>query len=162
MVALRSRRTCRDLPDFRRGLRAPPTSRPRPRGWRARQVTARELYGRMMRTLAQTGNGWMTFKDKSNRGLQPDRRCPGNVVHLSNLCTEILEVTSGGETAVCNLGSINLARHHAERRHFDFEKLGAHRPQSRCASWTGSSTSTTTRSPQPATSNTRGARSASA
>ena len=31
-----------------------------------RQVRARDLYGRMMRTLAQTGNGWMTFKDASN------------------------------------------------------------------------------------------------
>ena len=27
----------------------------------------------MMRTLAQTGNGWMTFKDASNRKVQPDR-----------------------------------------------------------------------------------------
>ncbi len=32
-----------------------------------RQVKARELYGKMMRTLAQTGNGWMTFKDAANR-----------------------------------------------------------------------------------------------
>ncbi len=44
------------------------------------------------------------------------------MVHLSNLCTEILEVTSAGETAVCNLGSINLARH-VGRDGFDFEKL---------------------------------------
>ena len=41
-----------------------------------RQVPARDLYGRMMRTLAQTGNGWMTFKDAANRDVQPDRR-PG-------------------------------------------------------------------------------------
>ena len=32
-----------------------------------RQVPARELYAKMMRTLAQTGNGWMTFKDAANR-----------------------------------------------------------------------------------------------
>src|SRR6476661_7494897 len=31
-----------------------------------RQVKARDLYGKMMRTMAQTGNGWMTFKDASN------------------------------------------------------------------------------------------------
>ena len=43
-------------------------------------------------------------------------------MHLSNLCTEILEVTSAGETAVCNLGSINLARHVGSDA-FDFEKL---------------------------------------
>ena len=90
-------------------------------GLAKRTVRARELYLRMMRTLAQTGNGWMTFKDKSNRACNQTAK-PGNVVHLSNLCTEILEVTSGGETAVCNLGSINLARHMMGGA-FDFEKL---------------------------------------
>ncbi|MEU6075718.1 ribonucleoside-diphosphate reductase subunit alpha [Micromonospora sp. NPDC047074] len=75
-----------------------------------RQVPARELYGRMMRTLAQTGNGWMTFKDAANR-LCNQTAEPGNVVHLSNLCTEIIEVSSDTETAVCNLGSVNLAAH---------------------------------------------------
>ena len=81
-----------------------------------RQVKARELYGKMMRTLAQTGNGWMTFKDAANRTCNqtcdPVAGSPGGpVVHLSNLCTEIIEVSSDGETAVCNLGSINLAQH---------------------------------------------------
>jgi ribonucleoside-diphosphate reductase alpha chain len=78
-----------------------------------RQVKARELYAKMMRTLAQTGNGWMTFKDacnaKCNQAGQPGQA--GSVVHLSNLCTEITEVTADAETAVCNLGSVNLARH---------------------------------------------------
>nr|WP_300046423.1 ribonucleoside-diphosphate reductase subunit alpha [uncultured Nocardioides sp.] len=77
-----------------------------------RQVKARDLYAKMMRTLAQTGNGWMTFKDASNRTCNQTRDTPGGpVVHLSNLCTEIIEVSSDGETAVCNLGSINLAQH---------------------------------------------------
>ena len=75
-----------------------------------RTVKARDLYGRMMRTLAQTGNGWMTFKDPSNR-LSNQTGSPGNAIHLSNLCTEILEVSSDGETAVCNLGSVNLGAH---------------------------------------------------
>jgi ribonucleoside-diphosphate reductase alpha chain len=86
-----------------------------------------------MRTLAQTGNGWMTFKDKSNRACNQTAK-KENVVHLSNLCTEILEITSQGETAVCNLGSINLGRHLREvgaavdtadaLARFDWEKLG--------------------------------------
>ncbi|MGB0101509.1 MAG: ribonucleoside-diphosphate reductase subunit alpha [Nocardioides sp.] len=77
-----------------------------------RQVRARDLYGKMMRTLAQTGNGWMTFKDAANRTCNQTSDSPGGpVVHLSNLCTEIIEVSSDGETAVCNLGSINLAQH---------------------------------------------------
>ncbi|MGI5499768.1 ribonucleoside-diphosphate reductase subunit alpha [Lentzea sp. CA-135723] len=79
-------------------------------GRAVRTVKARDLYGRMIRTLAQTGNGWMTFKDTSNRTCNQTAE-PGNVVHLSNLCTEILEVTSDEETAVCNLGSVNLGAH---------------------------------------------------
>ncbi len=81
-----------------------------------RRVKARDLYAKMMRTLAQTGNGWMTFKDAANRTCNqtadPVLGSPGGpVVHLSNLCTEIIEVSSDSETAVCNLGSINLAQH---------------------------------------------------
>ncbi len=72
-----------------------------------KQIPARQIYTRMMRTLAETGNGWMTFKDASNLKANQTAR-PENVVHLSNLCTEILEVTNQSETAVCNLGSLNL------------------------------------------------------
>ncbi len=75
-----------------------------------RQVKARDLYGKMMRTLAQTGNGWMTFKDACNAKCNQAGQ-PGHVVHLSNLCTEITEVSTDAETAVCNLGSVNLGRH---------------------------------------------------
>ncbi|MGC4808692.1 ribonucleoside-diphosphate reductase subunit alpha [Micromonospora sp. DT233] len=88
-----------------------------------RTVKARDLYGRMMRTLAQTGNGWMTFKDPSNR-LSNQTGTPGNTIHLSNLCTEILEVNDDTETAVCNLGSINLGAHLGADG-VDWEKLRA-------------------------------------
>ena len=93
-----------------------------------RQIKARDLYARMMRSLAETGNGWMTFKDATNLKCNQTGN-PGNVVHLSNLCTEITEVTSKDQTAVCNLGSINLSRHVSVDANgnstFDFEKLGA-------------------------------------
>src|SRR3546814_773779 len=97
-------------------------------GKAVKTIRARELYARMMRTLAQTGNGWMTFKDTCNRAGNQTAR-PGNVIHLSNLCTEILEVTSAEETAVCNLGSINLSHHVDEdgpagTSVFDYDKLG--------------------------------------
>ena len=91
------------------------------RGLARKTLAARDLYARMMRSLAQTGNGWMTFKDKSNRACNQTGQ-PGAVVHLSNLCTEIIEVSAHGETAVCNLGSVNLARHVTDGN-FDFEKL---------------------------------------
>ena len=87
-----------------------------------RQVPARELYSRMMRSLAQTGNGWMTFKDASNTKCNQTGE-PGRVVHLSNLCTEIIEVTDQDETAVCNLGSVNLGLLVVDGA-FDFERLG--------------------------------------
>ncbi|MEU5834623.1 ribonucleoside-diphosphate reductase subunit alpha [Streptomyces diacarni] len=89
-----------------------------------KQVPARQLYGAMMRTLAQTGNGWMTFKDTSNRTAN-QTGTPGRVVHSSNLCTEILEVTDDDQTAVCNLGSVNLAAHLGEDGLMDWERLDA-------------------------------------
>ncbi len=97
-------------------------------GLAVKTVKARELYARMMRTLAQTGNGWMTFKDRCNATSNQTAK-PDNVIHLSNLCTEILEVSSASETAVCNLGSVNLARHvvrAADGSHaFNFEQLAS-------------------------------------
>lgn len=92
-------------------------------GLACQRLPARQLYAKMMKTLAETGNGWMNFKDhcnrKSNQTLKPE-----NVIHLSNLCTEILEVSSAQETAVCNLGSINIANHYNEQRgEVDWRKL---------------------------------------
>jgi|YNPMSStandDraft_2_1061718.scaffolds.fasta_scaffold09143_3 ribonucleoside-diphosphate reductase alpha chain len=87
-----------------------------------KQVSARALYGRMMQTLAETGNGWLCFKDTSNkRSAQTGK--PSNIIHSSNLCTEILEVTSKDETAVCNLGSINVGAFVRDDGYFDFNGL---------------------------------------
>lgn len=95
------------------------------------QVPARQLYSRMMRSLAETGNGWMTFKDSSNSKCNQTGTASAdgspNVVHLSNLCTEILEVTNQAETAVCNLGSVNLGAmvrtDESGEAVFDFDRL---------------------------------------
>ena len=92
-------------------------------GLAKKQIKVRELYALMMKTLAQTGNGWITFKDASN-SKSNQTGVGENVIHLSNLCTEILEVTSDRETAVCNLGSLNLARYVIDGQ-FDFKKLAA-------------------------------------
>ena len=59
------------------------------------QVPAQKIFARMMKTLAETGNGWMCFKDRSN--LLCNSAVNGSVVHLSNLCTEILEPTASGK-----------------------------------------------------------------
>ncbi|WP_017623060.1 ribonucleoside-diphosphate reductase subunit alpha [Nocardiopsis chromatogenes] len=74
-----------------------------------RRVRAVELWRRMLTMLFETGHPWITFKDPCN--LRSPQRHAG-VVHSSNLCTEItLNTKAGEEVAVCNLGSVNLARH---------------------------------------------------
>ncbi|MEU6131806.1 ribonucleoside-diphosphate reductase subunit alpha [Saccharopolyspora sp. NPDC047091] len=73
-----------------------------------RQVRAVDLWRRMLTMLFETGHPWITFKDPCN--LRSPQQHAG-VVHSSNLCTEITLNTSADEVAVCNLGSINLARH---------------------------------------------------
>ncbi len=73
-----------------------------------RRVSALELWRKMLTRLFETGHPWITWKDPSNI-RSPQDHC--GVVHSSNLCTEILLNTSPGETAVCNLGSINLKAH---------------------------------------------------
>jgi ribonucleoside-diphosphate reductase alpha chain len=73
-----------------------------------RRVSAAELWRKMLTRLFETGHPWVTFKDPSNIRSPQDHV---GVVHSSNLCTEILLNTSPEETAVCNLGSVNLAAH---------------------------------------------------
>ncbi len=73
-----------------------------------RKVRAIDLWRRMITMLYETGHPWITFKDPCNLRSPQDHV---GVVHSSNLCTEITLNTSADETAVCNLGSINLSRH---------------------------------------------------
>ncbi len=71
-------------------------------------VQAEALWRKMLMILFETGHPWITFKDPSNVRSTQDHK---GVVHSSNLCTEILLNTSAEETAVCNLGSVNLTAH---------------------------------------------------
>jgi len=73
-----------------------------------RTVRASDLWKKMITMLFETGHPWITFKDPCNLRSPQDHV---GVVHSSNLCTEITLNTSAEETAVCNLGSINLAVH---------------------------------------------------
>ncbi|MBS0629327.1 MAG: ribonucleoside-diphosphate reductase subunit alpha [Verrucomicrobia bacterium] len=84
-----------------------------------KRVEAMQLWRKMLSMLFETGHPWITFKDPSNIRSTQDHK---GVVHSSNLCTEILLNTSVEETAVCNLGSINLAAHTTEKG-LDKEKL---------------------------------------
>ena len=74
----------------------------------ARTVQASDLWRKMLTMLFETGHPWITFKDACN--VRSPQQHAG-VVHSSNLCTEITLNTSDTETAVCNLGSVNLLQH---------------------------------------------------
>ncbi|MEI8326019.1 MAG: ribonucleoside-diphosphate reductase subunit alpha, partial [Betaproteobacteria bacterium] len=73
-----------------------------------RTLQATDLWRKMLTMLFETGHPWITFKDACN--LRSPQQHVG-VVHSSNLCTEITLNTSDTETAVCNLGSVNLLQH---------------------------------------------------
>lgn len=73
-----------------------------------KKMRAKDLWRKMVTMLFETGHPWMTFKDPCNIRSPQDHV---GVVHSSNLCTEITLNTSAEETAVCNLGSVNLVRH---------------------------------------------------
>lgn len=73
-----------------------------------RTISAKQLWRKMLTRLFETGHPWITFKDPCNVRSPQDHV---GVVNSSNLCTEITLNTSPEETAVCNLGSINCAKH---------------------------------------------------
>ncbi|MBM3397910.1 MAG: ribonucleoside-diphosphate reductase subunit alpha, partial [Betaproteobacteria bacterium] len=89
----------------------------------SKTVPATDLWRKMLSMLFETGHPWITFKDPCN--VRSPQQHAG-VVHSSNLCTEITLNTSDTETAVCNLGSVNLVRHlkdGANGKVIDHEKL---------------------------------------
>lgn len=72
----------------------------------AKKLRAADLWKKHLTMLFESGHPWITWKDPSNIRSPQDHV---GVVHSSNLCTEITLNTSATETAVCNLGSINMA-----------------------------------------------------
>lgn len=84
-----------------------------------KKIPAVQLWRKMLTMLFETGHPWITFKDVCN--LRSPQQHVG-VVHSSNLCTEITLNTSDTETAVCNLGSVNLPAHLKDGQ-IDHEKL---------------------------------------
>jgi len=73
-----------------------------------RKVKAIDLWRKMVTQLYETGHPWITFKDPCN--IRSPQSHIG-IIHSSNLCTEITLNTSRDETAVCNLGSVNISNH---------------------------------------------------
>ena len=96
-----------------------------------RVIKARDLWRKMINVIFETGHPWITYKDNAN--LRYSNAHEG-VIHSSNLCTEIFlhtkpsryeegEKVEVGETAVCNLSSVNLKTHLKENGKLDFKLL---------------------------------------
>ena len=96
-----------------------------------KKINAKDLWKKMLRALFETGHPWMTFKDNANMRYSNSHE---GVIHSSNLCTEIFlhtkpsqykngEKSEVGETAVCNLSSINLKQHLNQKGKLNFKLL---------------------------------------
>ena len=96
-----------------------------------RVTQAKDLWKKILKVLFETSHPWCTFKDPCN--IRYTNQHEGTV-NSSNLCTEITlhtkaseykhgEKIKTGETAVCNLGSINVLNHLNEEGEIDFDKL---------------------------------------
>lgn len=103
-----------------------------------KEVQAKDLWKKMLAMLFETGHPWITFKDPCN--VRYSNQHVGTV-NSSNLCTEITlhskptkyqpnnnrAIEEYGETAVCNLGSINLKNHLKQLKdgkyEIDYDKL---------------------------------------
>ncbi|MEK7588847.1 MAG: ribonucleoside-diphosphate reductase subunit alpha, partial [Patescibacteria group bacterium] len=71
-------------------------------------LPARQQYKNILVSLETTSHPWLTWKDSINvRALNNNT----GTIHCSNLCTEVMLPTDRENVAVCNLVSINMARH---------------------------------------------------
>jgi len=84
-----------------------------------RQIPAKKLWQLILDAQIQTGTPYLCYKDAANSKSNQQNL---GTIRSSNLCTEIMEFTSPGETAVCNLGSLALPKF-VEDGKFNFEKL---------------------------------------
>lgn len=84
-------------------------------------IRARDLWFAIVESQVETGTPYMLYKDACNRKSNQQNL---GTIRSSNLCTEILEYTSPGEVAVCNLASINLSKFvDPQNQTFNFSKL---------------------------------------
>lgn len=86
-----------------------------------KKVKAREQYRQMLAQLQGTSHPWLTWKDTiNNRALNNNT----GTIHMSNLCTEICLPQDKDNIAVCNLASLNLAKHiDVKKKEVEWQKL---------------------------------------
>jgi ribonucleoside-diphosphate reductase alpha chain len=75
-----------------------------------KEVNAREIWQRILELRLETGEPYINFIDTVYSALPDEQKELGLRVRQSNLCTEITLPTGSDRTAVCCLGSLNVAR----------------------------------------------------
>jgi len=91
-----------------------------------KKVRAREVWDAVLKSQVETGTPYMCYKDSVNA---KSNQANIGTIKSSNLCTEIMEVSTPDETAVCNLASICLPTFVKDSSdgtglEFDFDELG--------------------------------------
>lgn len=88
-------------------------------GKAVRQVSTRTLWEMVVKSLQETGQPYLHFKDTVNA---LSNQANLGTIRGSNLCSEIMQVSDERRTAVCNLASINLTAF-VENGAFMFDRL---------------------------------------
>jgi ribonucleoside-diphosphate reductase alpha subunit len=83
-------------------------------------VKARDLWFKILDAQMETGMPYLLYKDACNK--KSNQKNIGTI-KSSNLCTEIIQVSTPEESAVCNLASIALPNFVNDSSDFDFVKL---------------------------------------
>ncbi|KKR48199.1 MAG: Ribonucleoside-diphosphate reductase [Candidatus Magasanikbacteria bacterium GW2011_GWC2_40_17] len=87
---------------------------------RYKRVKATDQFRKIIVALQATSHPWLTWKDPINvRNLNQQ----AGTIYCSNLCTEITLAQNKDNISVCNLLSINLARHLTTGQQIDWDKL---------------------------------------
>ena len=88
---------------------------------RKTEIPARTLWNAILASQTETGTPYIMFKDACNKKSNQQHL---GTIKSSNLCTEIVEYSDSGNTAVCNLGSIALPKFvNPDDKIFDFDHL---------------------------------------
>jgi ribonucleoside-diphosphate reductase alpha chain len=84
------------------------------------KIKAHDLWLKIIESQIETGMPYMCFKDHANE--KSNQKNMG-VIHSSNLCSEIIQVTDAKTTAICTLTSIPVQKF-VINSEYNFEELG--------------------------------------
>jgi ribonucleoside-diphosphate reductase alpha chain len=84
------------------------------------KIKAHDLWLKILEAQIESGMPYMCFKDSAN--IKSNQKNMG-VIHSSNLCSEIMEVTDAKTTAICTLTSIPVQKF-VKDGVYNYEELG--------------------------------------